>query len=136
MKRRLSFSALDAKLDRVFSIWVRRRHADVGGTCSCVTCGTLKFWKDMHAGHFIKRQHRSTRWRPTNVHPQCPRCNRWMGGQQDEYGHFIIQTYGLAEYQDLMAAKHQVCKFTRADLDEMIAKYQSAVAAFDLPKAA
>ena len=136
MKKKLPLSSLEKKLDKVFSIFIRRRHADEGGTVSCVTCHRLMFWKECHAGHFIKRQHRATRWRPTNVHPQCAGCNTYRGGQQDEYAKFIVQTYGLAEFNDLMEAKHRVCKFTRADLEEMISKYQAEVAAFDLPKAA
>ena len=136
VKKKLPLSSLEKKLDKVFSIFIRRRYADEGGTVSCVTCHRLMFWKECHAGHFIKRQHRSTRWRPTNVHPQCPGCNTYRGGVQDEYARFIVHTYGLAEFNDLMEAKHQVVKFTRTDLEEMITKYQAANAAFDLPKAA
>lgn len=135
-RKRLSLPALEKKLDRIFSEWVRRRNADDGGTVSCVTCGRLMFWKEAHAGHFIKRQHRSIRWRPTNVHPQCPSCNVYRGGMQDEYGHFIIQTYGLGEFQDLMQAKHQVFKVTRDWLEEQIAHYSEAVKAFDRKRAA
>lgn len=136
MKKKLPLSSLEDKLDRIFSIFIRRRHADVGGTVSCVTCQRLMFWKECHAGHFIKRQHRSTRWRPTNVHPQCVGCNTYRGGQQDEYAKFIVQTYGLAEFNDLMESKHKVTKFTRSDLEEMIERFQKETQALDLKVAA
>lgn len=136
MKKKLSLSALEKKLDKVFSIFIRRRHADVGGTVSCVTCGALKFWKEVHAGHFIKRQHRSTRWRPTNSHPQCVSCNTYRGGMQDEYARFIVQTYGLAEFHDLMEAKHKITKFTRADMESMIEKFTAQTATLNLKAAA
>jgi hypothetical protein len=47
---------------------------------------------------------------------------------QDEYAKFIVETYGLAEFNDLMAAKHQVVKRTRADMEAMIEDYNSKVA--------
>jgi hypothetical protein len=95
-----------------------------------VTCGKLMHWeKDgAQAGHFIKRQHRSVRWRETNCHVQCVSCNTYRGGMQDEYAKFIVETYGLAEFNDLMAAKHQVVKRTRADMEAMIEAYNSKVA--------
>lgn len=48
-----------------------------------------------------------------------------MGGMQDEYARFILDTYGRAEFDDLMAAKHLVVKFNRADLEEMIKSYKA-----------
>ncbi len=123
--RKLPLRSLEKKLDRVFSEFIRKRHADEGGTVQCVTCRTLKFWKEAHAGHFVKRQHRATRWRPTNCHPQCVSCNAYRGGMQDEYAKFILETYGVAEFNDLMAAKHQVMKYTRNDLEQMIATYKA-----------
>lgn len=130
-KKKLPLSSLEKKLDRVFSIFIRKRHADEGGTVSCVTCGKLMHWTESHAGHFIKRQHRSTRWRPTNVHPQCPGDNTYRGGLQDEYARFIVQTYGLPEFNDLMESKHKVSKFTRSDLEDLIQSYQRKLEALE-----
>lgn len=129
MKRRKqpSLSSLEAKLDRVFSNYIRQRDADVGGTVRCVTCRRLLFWKEAHAGHFVKRQHRAVRWDERNVHAQCVSCNTYRGGQQDEYGLFIIRKYGNQVHEELLGRKHSVIKHTRADLQAMIDKYSGAV---------
>ena len=135
-KKLPSFSSLENKLDRIFAEFIRRRHADEGGTVSCVTCGKLMHFTECHAGHFIKRQHRATRWRETNVHPQCPGDNVFRGGLQDEYARFIVQTYGLGEFHDLMESKHKVTKFTRDDLEGMISDFGGRLKALDLKVAA
>ena len=64
-KKLPSISSLEDKLDVLFSKYIRRRHADEGGTVQCVTCGKLMHWeKDgAQAGHFVRRSHRATRWR-------------------------------------------------------------------------
>lgn len=137
MRKKLpSIPHLEKRLDKIFSVYIRRRTADEGGTVSCVTCRRLLFWKEAHCGHFVKRQHRALRWRPTNCAVQCPQCNLYKGGAQDEYAKFIIQTYGLAEFNDLMESKHKVVKHTRADLEAMIEKYKNEVKAMDMKEAA
>ena len=120
-----SLKTLENKLDKVFQTYIRKRAADEGGTVECVTCRKLMHWEGdgAQAGHFIKRQHRSVRWRETNCHVQCVRCNGFKGGMQDEYAKFIIQTYGLAEFEDLMKSKHQVTHWTRLDLEEKVNFY-------------
>lgn len=138
MKKKLSLRALEKKLDKVFSIYIRRRHADAGGTVQCVTCQKRMHWeKDgAQAGHFIKRQHRSTRWRPTNCHVQCTSCNTYRGGMQDEYAKFIVHTYGLAEFDDLMESKHKVVKFTREAMEGMLAYFTLEIEGMELREAA
>ena len=123
MKKKLSLSALEKKLDRIFSEWIRRKDADEGGTVQCVTCRGLFFWKDVDAGHFIKRQHRATRWDERNVAPQCRRDNHFMGGRQDDFAREIINKHGGDVFSDLMTLKYTAKKHSRAELEEMIEKY-------------
>ena len=54
----------------------------------------------MDAGHFVVRQHKPTRWREDNVHPQCQRCNKYGSGEQAKHALFIDRRYGAgrAEY--------------------------------------
>jgi len=125
MKKKLpTLSALEKKLDKIFSEYIRRKNADHGGTVDCCTCGKLFYWKDVDAGHFVKRQHRSIRWDERNVHPQCTRCNHFMGGRQDDYAQFIIRKYGQTVFDELMLLKYRSVKHTRADLNDMIELYQ------------
>ena len=122
-----TLSQLEKKLDRIFSEFIRREDADEGGTNQCVTCGKYEFWKDLDAGHFVKRQHRSVRWDERNVHPQCTRCNHFMGGRQDDMALYIVRLYGKDCLTELMQLKYQTKKHTRVELEEMIDKYKKKV---------
>lgn len=123
-RKKPSFSALVRKLDRIFSQWVRLSNADNCGTVSCFTCEKPIFWKDAHAGHFIKRQHMAVRFDERNVKPQCPRCNVYMGGQQDEFAAKLITEYGVGEVEDLMRLKHSTVKWTHEELANRIGHYK------------
>ena len=119
-------SAVEKKLDTIFSEWVRRSAADEGGTVQCVTCGKLMHWKGdgAQAGHFIKRSHRVTRWDPRNVNVQCVSCNKYRNGEEGEHGAYIIRKWGLPAHEELMRLKRTVKKFTRSDLEDIIQTYK------------
>lgn len=85
-------------------------------------------FRDAHASHFVKRQHRATRWDDRNVHVQCPRENVYMGGSQDEMARYIVQKYGPETLEELMELKRSTRKFTRADLEAMIEETQGKIA--------
>ena len=67
---------LIARLDKVFSQWVRSKDADHRGFVQCFTCGQFKHWKTVDAGHFQSRAKFSTRWDEMNVKPQCKSLQR------------------------------------------------------------
>lgn len=123
-KKKPTLSALERKLDTIFSEYIRRKEADAGGTVRCVTCPRVMFWREAHAGHFIKRQHRAVRWDERNVAPQCPADNVFKGGCQDEFAAHIIRRYGPEVFDELMSKKHEVCKHTRSDLEALIESYR------------
>jgi hypothetical protein len=127
MKRKLTMPALVKKLDRVFSRFIRMRHADKCGTVTCVTCGVNKHFSEVHAGHFVKRQHMAIRFDTRNVHVQCVKCNLYMGGAQDEYAAYIIKEYGADTLDELLRLKRTSMKWLRSDLEEMITVYESKV---------
>lgn len=133
---RISLSSLEKKLDRVLSVYIRRKDADVGGTVRCCTCPKLMHWSESHCGHWIKRQHRSVRWDERNLGVQCPRCNVFMGGCQDEFAQHIVAQYGLSVFNELLALKHKPYKVVRGDLERLIAHYTAQVKALDLKAAA
>lgn len=123
-KKKPSLSSMEDKLDSLFSQYVRRTHADAGGTVRCVTCPKLMFWKESDCGHFVKRQHRAIRWDERNVGPQCTRCNHFMGGVQDQFAQHIIAAHGLHVLDELLRLKHTVFKVTRMFLEEQIEAYR------------
>lgn len=124
MKRKRSLAALTRDLDKQFSLFIRQRYADEWGNVSCVTCGQRKHWKEMNAGHFIPRQYRATRYLETNVAPQCVHCNQWRRGNLIEYYAWMQKTHGQETIDELRRLKGTTRKFTRADLEELLERYQ------------
>ena len=120
-KRKLpSLKSLRAKLDQVFSLYIRKRDADENGMGWCITCNR---WALLECGHFIPRQHTATRWEPDNVWGQCARDNSWGHGEQAQYYVALCKKLGTARVVALMVLKHKTVHFTRDDLAAMIIKY-------------
>ena len=112
------------KLDAVFSEFVRRRHANEHGQVACYTCGAVKHWKQMHAGHFQSRSKNATRWNPVNVQVQCVACNIFRAGEQFKFGLALDEEFGEGVAAELLTLSNQTAKFTLADLKGMISHYQ------------
>ena len=106
--------------DRWFSQLTRLEAATDNGYCTCVTCGAIKFWKEIDAGHGITRDRYGTRYEPSNVHPQCISCNRFKSGRGVEYANYIIDTYGKREFNRLVKLSHQKIKLSVEELEEII----------------
>jgi len=119
--RTKSIKSLRRELDRVFSIYIRRRDTASDGIGRCITCGKNML---LQCGHFIKRQHSAVRWDERNSHGQCVRCNKWLHGNDGNYALAIARRYGIGVLEELIAAKHKAMKFTRADLEAMIERYR------------
>ena len=99
-----SSKSLVNTLDRIFSEFIRLRDSDAHGYCRCITCTNRAPWKEMDAGHFISRDRKAVRWNEHNVHAQCPRCNRFRGGEQFLHGQAIDKLYGEGTVEGLQVA--------------------------------
>lgn len=74
------------KLDRAFSLYIRRRDR------CCVICGESR-WRLLEAGHFYSRRYYAIRWDARNAHAQCIRCNRRHNRDQMPYLNFMLKRY-------------------------------------------
>ena len=62
----------------------------------CCTCGAVKSWKYMDAGHFISRGSHGASgvyFDERNVHAQCKSCNAFHQGRAEEYRKFMLNKY-------------------------------------------
>ena len=118
-----SRTSLIKKLDKLFSRYVRQKYANEGGWVECVTCRAWMPWEQSQAGHFVKRGHHAVRWDEQNVHPQCPRCNLYLNGAQDEYAAYILNEYGPETLKRLLDAKRVSKRWTVGELREMVDRF-------------
>ncbi len=99
--------AYDEDLWDVFSVFIRLRFSDDNGYCSCITCGSTRYWKGQHmqAGHGIERQHWGTRYNLINVQVQCAGCNKFKQGAADVFKEYVNKKHGPNTWDTLKANK-------------------------------
>lgn len=109
-----------------FSIFVRTRDADAEGYVQCSTCPARHKWNsgEIHAGHWI---HNRLDFDERNVHPQCVKCNyHWNTQVNVSYSIFMVKTYGVEVMEELrLLSNTRGNKYTRIELDELLAKYKA-----------
>ena len=122
-----SLTPQEKALDRAFSRYIRLRDTKVQGDVrygKCCTCGVIKPFEDIDAGHYVDRSNKCTRWDEQNVHGQCQKCNRFLSGASDEYALFLQKKYGKTILEELNRRKWQVCKFSPLLVKEMTREYR------------
>ena len=118
------------KLDKVFSIYIRRRYAD-NDVSVCFTCGKEDHWKKLQNGHFQSRKHYATRWHELNCQVQCAGCNVFRYGEQFKFARNLDNTYydGLAD--ELHIEANKTVKLDNTDLEMLIEKYELLIKQLD-----
>lgn len=118
-------STVKKRLWKVVSRYIRTKYADHRGMITCVTCGTVKPFAEMQAGHFIpKKRGNSIYFVEENIHPQCVRCNNYESGNLVEYTRYMIDMYGIEKVDELRALSNTTVKFTVTDLLDMEADFK------------
>ena len=98
-------------LDRVFSIYIRRRDCR-DGTGRCISCGRPITITTCDAGHYIPRTHTANIY---NVNAQCRECNRMKDGNASNYRIGLIERYGLPVVDKLEQERHATVKLSDND---------------------
>jgi hypothetical protein len=124
LAKKLTLPRLEKKLDRIFSEWRRRKDADENGYVTCVTCGKVAHYKEMHCGHFRPRRYKATRWSVPNTGVQCVVCNTFNEGEQYLFAKHIDETYGEGTSDELTRESREIVKFSRSELEEKIEYYK------------
>ena len=126
MAKKTKRKKLIEKLDRVFSVYIRRRFAK-DDIAECFTCGKQDHWKKLQNGHFQSRKHYATRWHELNCQVQCAGCNVFRYGEQYKFSKKLDLTYydGLAE--KLHIESNKTVKLDNIALDMLITKYQDLI---------
>lgn len=127
----MSVDKLQKELDRVYSIWIRRKDADENGYVKCYTSGKFFHWKQIQCGHFISRRHLSTRWCEKNTKPQSVSENIFNQGNGAAFAQNLIKEYGDGILQELEIKKNNICKMGAFEYQILIKEYKEKIAALD-----
>ncbi len=110
--------------DKYFSLYIRIRDASENGIIFCIACGKPVFWKYADAGHFIKRQYKSTRFNEKNVNAECRHCNWLLQGNDINYAKGLEKKYGEGIIEQLEAAKNRAMKMGRFEQKHIAGYYR------------
>jgi hypothetical protein len=116
-----------AKLDKVFSEYIRLRDSDENGYCRCISCGKIAHWKDMDCGHFINRKHMSLRFNEVNCNAQCRADNRFDEGNLEGYRRGLTIKHSPDIIDRLYAMKNVQMKFSQIEIDLLTKEYAKKV---------
>lgn len=117
---RETISSLKKKAWKLMSEFIRRRNADWKGEVQCVTCGLVKHWKQLQAGHFIPGRRNSILFDERNIHAQCYGCNVMKQGNTVKYFRFMQRTYGDTVIEELEHLNTIDKQFQPKELEELI----------------
>jgi hypothetical protein len=112
-----------AKLDRVFSIWIRHRDTK-DGYGFCISCGKPITFETCDCGHYINRRHMATRFDEINCNGQCRNCNRFDEGNIQGYRKGLIKKHGIEKVELLEFRKHNKTYYNDIIYKELIKKYK------------
>jgi len=118
---------LKAKLDKIFSEFIRLRDSNHEGYVQCVSCGNVHYWREVDCGHYINRKHMNTRYNEKNCNGQCRSCNRFDEGNASGYTLGLISKYGKDIIDILIMAKNLTQKHSYSELEILIDYYKKEV---------
>ena len=124
MPRKVSRKNLIKKLDTVFSIYIRRRHAK-NDIAQCYTCGKKDHYKKLQNGHFMSRKSYATRWDETNCQVQCVKCNMFEQGMSYVFGLNLNKQFGEGTAEELLRKSKEILKLSNDEVVSLITKYEN-----------
>lgn len=89
----------------------------------CISCRSFNR-KSWEAGHFwTQGEHGSLRFDLSNLNKQCDSCNRFKSGNLNEYRLHLIKKVGREEVDRLDSQAHNIKKWTKEELYQIIESY-------------
>jgi hypothetical protein len=119
----LSLASLKKKAWKTLSLYLRRQAANSWGYATCYTCGARDRYKNLQAGHAIGGRGGSVLFDIDLIRPQCVRCNIFLRGNYTVFTTKLIQEKGMDWWEAKLASSRIVKKWSRADLEALIARY-------------
>jgi len=110
----------EAEAKASFQLWVRLRDKNL----PCISCAEHKELVD--GGHYFKAELFSGLiFNEKNVHKQCRKCNRFLGGNEIQYRIGLVKRFGEDYVNQLEqeSIDKRVYKYTKQELIEIKKKY-------------
>lgn len=140
MAKQPTVAQLHRKLQPIFNRWIRLRDTMsvgnwVGGYAfmgykrlgRCISCGSMKAFDELQAGHFVPEHKAVHRYNPKNVNAQCVRCNLYLKGNPFGYMLGLRDKIGARAVWFILKTKDDKAVYTVEQLQGMIEHYKNKV---------
>jgi hypothetical protein len=115
---------LRAKCLKQMQLLRRLEEATDEGYCTCVSCGSVGHWTEMHGGHWIPKGRSSYfALNPKNIWPQCPACNLFgmkHGVAAHNYTLFMTGKFGKKAVKKMLSETKKTVKIYAKDYRDML----------------
>lgn len=122
---------LKSKVWRKFSEYIRLKEClETTATKErgiCCTCGQIKPFTELDAGHFISGRSNAVLFDELGVHIQCQRCNRFMEGNKVNYYQYMLKRYGQDTIDRMQALKYMTRSLSILELLGLYEHYKQQV---------
>lgn len=122
-----TIKTLKAKLDKVFSLWIRKRDSfESQGQLyfNCISCGKPKVFEQADCGHYYGRANMALRYDEKNCNAQCRSCNRFNEGNRQGYAIGLQEKYGKDVLDILQIKSLQITKWAAFEYETLIQYYK------------
>ena len=118
-----SVPQLKKQVQREFNKFIRLRDKYK----PCISCGVTS-QDNWQAGHFWPMgSNGALRYHEENCHKQCVSCNTFKSGNLLEYRLGLVKRIGIDRVNALDEMRHDVKKFTREELEELLTTYKKKI---------
>ena len=108
-----------------FSVFIRTSAPPLSSTKkTCYTCGIVKDWREMDAGHGIPGRNNAVLFMEEVVKNQCQQCNRFKHGRLDVFTVKLIDDMGRSKYDELVSLSKQTVQYKTYQYLEIYEKYK------------
>ena len=121
--KKASRKALVAKLDNIFSIYIRLlTKREYGPYCPFCHKQPISC-----CFHFVTRSKHIVRWDRMNAIGSCFGCNYKNEFNPHPFVQWYLKKYGQDEYDKLLFKSNQIAKFDRSDLEDLYKDIKSRI---------
>jgi len=126
----------EKELWTLFSNYIRTRDADWRGYAKCISCSTVKQWKEFDCGHYIpKGSDYALKFDEINNNAQCRACNYFKSGNLIEYRKGLVSKCGEKMVKKLELShefKTTKKKLNQFEINVMYKDYQDKLKRLEL----
>lgn len=121
--KKITYAKAKRKAWDAFSKYIRLRDEVQG----CFTCGVVKPYKQMQAGHWIPGRHNSILFDERGYHAQCYHCNIGLKGNPVVYYDRMLKDYGVEVCNELKRIDKIIIQYKVIDFLGIEQKYSDLV---------